>query len=546
MRAVWVGLMVVGTPAAVRAQGVAVGGAAGLQRQIEAMAAEPAVARAHWGVAVTTMEGAPLAEVNAGQFFQPASNAKLYTTAAAMALLGADATAETRVIGAGSVAAGTLTGDLVLVGAGNANLAVDDVPYVPTAAMKARREAEAVAGSPAAAAKADREAHPLRQMEALADQVVKAGVTTVTGDVVGDDTAFAAEPYPEAWGIDDMVWGYGAPVSALSVHDNQIVVRVQPGAAVGEPGVVVMEAGLPQWYTLEASGLRTGAAKSGTHVGMDRAAGARTLRVWGTIAVDAKEDVEEVAIDEPAEFAARALKGMLEARGVAVKGVARARHRLPVGTRRFQEEAREALPVAGTGREGTQASAQIGQVLATVRSPELVDDEVLTNKVSQNLHAELLLERLGAAFGDAGSDTGSRAEGARVVRSFLDRAGVDRDDVVFFDGSGLSAHDLVTPRATATLLRFVATQPWFAGWKASLPVGGVDGSLSGRFAKAPLQGKVFAKTGTLGEARALSGYVQCASGRTVVFSIMVDLHAPGSSADREVMDRMVAAVYAAE
>ena len=133
------------------------------------------------------------------------------------------------------------------------------------------------------------------------------------------------------------------------------------------------------------------------------------------------------------------------------------------------------------------------------------------------------------------------------MRAFLTvRAGLDPGDFVFFDGSGLSGHDLVTPRATVRLLEYAAGQPWFAGWKASLPVGGVDGSLANRFVKAPLLGKVFAKTGTLGEARALSGYVECRSGRTVVFSIMVDTHAPGSSADREVMDRMVAAVWAAE
>jgi serine-type D-Ala-D-Ala carboxypeptidase/endopeptidase (penicillin-binding protein 4) len=73
----------------------------------------------------------------------------------------------------------------------------------------------------------------------------------------------------------------------------------------------------------------------------------------------------------------------------------------------------------------------------------------------------------------------------------------------------------------------------------------VDGSLEGRFAKPPLKDHVFAKTGTLGEARALSGYLDCASGRTVIFSVMVGNHAPGSSADRDAMDKVVAAIAAA-
>ncbi len=131
-----------------------------------------------------------------------------------------------------------------------------------------------------------------------------------------------------------------------------------------------------------------------------------------------------------------------------------------------------------------------------------------------------------------------------MVRQFLLNAGLDGDDFVFYDGSGLSGHDLVTPRATAKLLAYATSQPWFAQWKASLPVGGQDGTLAGRFAKPPLKDHLFAKTGTLSEARALSGYVDCASGNTVIFSVMVDNHAPNTPADREAMDSIVAAIAA--
>jgi D-alanyl-D-alanine carboxypeptidase/D-alanyl-D-alanine-endopeptidase (penicillin-binding protein 4) len=181
------------------------------------------------------------------------------------------------------------------------------------------------------------------------------------------------------------------------------------------------------------------------------------------------------------------------------------------------------------------------KVLASHESPPLSEDVVVTNKVSQNLHAELFLHQLGVAVVEGGST----AQGARVVRQFLLSAGIDKDDFVFFDGSGLSGHDLVAPRATARLLQYASAQPWFADWKKSLPVGGEDGSLAERFAKAPLKDHVFAKTGTLGEARALSGYLDCASGKTVIFSIMVGNHLPQTHADRDVMDKIVAAIAAA-
>jgi D-alanyl-D-alanine carboxypeptidase/D-alanyl-D-alanine-endopeptidase (penicillin-binding protein 4) len=188
-------------------------------------------------------------------------------------------------------------------------------------------------------------------------------------------------------------------------------------------------------------------------------------------------------------------------------------------------------------------------VLASHTSVPLVQDVVLTNKISQNLHAEIMLRNLGFVNGCFGSIR----KGAQVERQFLIHAGIDKDDFVFYDGSGLSGHDLVTPRATAKLLSYAAhdpktgvPQPWFADWKASLPVGGEDRALATRFAKPPLKDHVFAKTGTLGEARALSGYLDCASGRTVIFSIMVGNHAPGSNADRDVMDKIVATIAAAE
>jgi D-alanyl-D-alanine carboxypeptidase/D-alanyl-D-alanine-endopeptidase (penicillin-binding protein 4) len=195
----------------------------------------------------------------------------------------------------------------------------------------------------------------------------------------------------------------------------------------------------------------------------------------------------------------------------------------------------------GASETAVPATSGEGKTLATHTSVSLMEDMVVTNKVSQNLHAELFLHQVGAR----GGRDGSTAQGARVVRSFLQGAGIDKDDFVFFDGSGLSGHDLVAPRATARLLQYASTQPWFADWRRTLPEGGEDGSLAERFAKAPLKDHVFAKTGTLSEARALSGYLDCASGRTVIFSIMVGNHTPRSNVDRDVMDKIVAAIAAA-
>jgi D-alanyl-D-alanine carboxypeptidase/D-alanyl-D-alanine-endopeptidase (penicillin-binding protein 4) len=397
------------------------------------------------------------------------------------------------------------------------------------------------------------EVNPLRYLAEMADQVAATGLKVVNGDVVGDDTLFPWEPYAQDWSIDDTVWGYGAPVSALTINDNQIKVTVTPAAVEGQPATVTVDPAVPSYYTLDVA-VTTGAKKSGSHVQMERALGSKVLRVYGSIAADAQPDEEEVAIHDPAEYAAEALKGMLEARGIVVTGKARALHRISNDANGFIKASHEPLQ----GMDWSKVYGPESQLILCVNncdalqaayrnplarhvSPVLLEDVIVTNKVSQNLHAEIFLHDLGGAV----LADGSTVNGARVVRAFLERAGIDKDDFVFFDGSGLSGHDLVTPRATARLLQYASTQPWFADWKKTLPVGGEDGSLVSRFGKGPLKDHVFAKTGTLGEARALSGYLECASGKTVIFSIMVGNHRPQTNEDRDVMDKVVAAIAAA-
>ena len=516
---------------------------------------EPKVARAHWGVAVAAMDGQPVYGLNEGQFFQPASTTKLFTTAAAMGLLGPEGRVETRVLtGDLSEAANTANssarqGDLLLVGGGDAYLSGTELPYVvPVPRAKG-----------AAAVPEPIKPEPLRYLEAMADQVAARGVKVIPGDVIGDDTIWPWEPYPQDWAIDDAVWGYGAPVSALSVADNLLKLTVTPGAKPGDSAAISLEQAVP-YYTIQARVLTAAAQQPGLGIDVEREPGSRVLRVDGRIAANAPAEVQEIAIADPAEYAAMAFKSMLESRGVPVRGRARALHRQYAEEHGLLRQAREALPLEGGSgavpkRGDPGASYDLGcvsdcalrghvgmSVVASHESPPLIEDVVLTNKLSQNLHAELMLRRLGAAMGDAGT----AAQGARVVRSFLVAAGVDPEDFVFYDGSGLSGHDLVTPRATVRLLTWASGQPWFDAWRASLPVGGVDGTLMSRFARGLLKGKVFAKTGTMGEARALAGYVVCASGRMVAFAVMDTSHAPGSSDDREVMDRIIEAIAAAD
>jgi D-alanyl-D-alanine carboxypeptidase/D-alanyl-D-alanine-endopeptidase (penicillin-binding protein 4) len=503
-----------------------------LGAQVAALLADPAVARAHWGIAVTTLDGTPIFGLNEGQYFRPASNNKIFTTAAAMALLGPNRSVATTVtLTAIADSQGNVTGDIVLTGAGDATFASGSFPYLSPAERKA------------AAATSGPKPDPLQDLDELADRIAKAGITHITGNVIGDDTLWPWQPYAEGWELDDAVWGYGAPVSALTIHDNQLTITVTPGA----PGQAATSSVLPDmgYYEIQTT-VQTVAAGAPAALDIDRAPGSRLVRVYGTIEAG-RPYATEIAIEDPAAFAAQAFKAALEAHGVKVDGSAIPRHRESVDPQDFIAESHQPLPTLPTQPVRatsipTPGCNGICPVSMAHAGPPLAQDIKVILKISQNLHAEVVLHALGRTYGT----DGSTAQGVRVVRQFLINAGLDPNDFVFYDGSGLSTHDLITPRATAQFLAFAAKQPWFAQWKASLPVGGEDGTMGSRFATGPLQNHLFAKTGSLGETAALSGYLDAASGRTLIFSVFVDTHTPVHSIDRATLDKIVAAIAAAE
>ena len=464
--------------------------AAPLQQRIDAaIQSAGAAQQAFWGIRIVNLtDGAVVYEKNANRFFVPASNTKLFSTALALMRLGPSYRFSTRVLAASQPMNGIVSGDLWLVGGGDPNLSARALPY----------RKDAVTGD------------PLLKIEELAGQIVARGVTSIQGDIVGDDTAYPWNPYPNGWATDDPISEDGAPVSALTLNDNAFQITIAPGLKPGDPAALAL---LPPLEPLTIHNRIITVEGKDRKLRFDRLPGSHELALSGAMPLSSEPYVTTFAVDDPALYAAKALLDALEKRGVAVKGTAIARHRQPGET-----------PHSAEGFE-----------LAKHLSEPLLEVLQVVDKESQNLHAELMLRTV--ALERTGD--GSLENGIKEMTAFLSEIGVEQRQYRFEDGSGLSRLTLLTPVTISKLLLYMYNSPYRDAWPALLPVAGEDGTLSRRFLHTRAAGVVHAKTGTLSHVTALSGYVLPKTGSRYAFAIAVNNFNTDTLSIRRTLDKII-------
>ena len=423
------------------------------------------MARGVWGVEVRSLQsGERLFEMNAGKLMMPASNMKVVTLAATAETLGWDYRFTTSLETTASVQDGVLGGDLIVRSNGD-----------PTINRRENRAAAVI--------------------DQWADALRAAGIQEIAGRIIGDDQAFDDEGIGDGWSWDYLQFGYAAPVGALQINENIAQLMVVPGARAGEPAIVTLSPGAG--FTL-LNRATTGAEGSEDTIAYRRHLDSPILEVSGSAPIGGRTATRSVAVANPTIFFVQTLKDGLAERGIRTKG--------------------DAVDIDDVAAELMNGS-ETRRVLVSTASPPLKEIATVLMKVSQNLYAETFMKAIGTARGGLGTASGGRT----TIRGILSEWGVPNDSYVISDGSGLSRYNYLSPdMITAVLERMFKDDRHRESFVATLPIAGRDGTIATRMRRTRAEGNAVAKTGSIANARSLSGFVRTRDNEMLVFSILAN------------------------
>ncbi|PIC63139.1 D-alanyl-D-alanine carboxypeptidase/D-alanyl-D-alanine-endopeptidase [Sporosarcina sp. P13] len=401
-------------------------------------------------------------EYRGDQGVTPASNVKVLTATTALEVLGKDYTFHTDVLTNGTVHNGILNGHLYLRGTGDPTLLETD-------------------------------------LQGLTKQLRDAGIRSVTGHIVADDTWFDTQRLSPGIYKSDETHYYAAQITALTLSPNKdydagtTIVTAKP-TKNGKPAAVTLT---PHTNIVNViNRTRTVPKNKANTVTMSRQYGTNNIIVSGNIPVNASSKRQWVTVANPTAYTADVFKLALAKQGV-----------------KLTKEAR-------VTRGKTPANATM---LASKESMSLYYLMMPFMKYSNNAHAEILAKSMGRAI----YNEGSWNAGLRVVRETLEKDGINTKGIYLEDGSGMSHKNKIPSVRLSEVLFAAQTKDWYHAFKRSLPVAGINdrmlgGTLRNRLTSPLVKGKVFAKTGTLNRTDSLSGYVKTKSGQDLIFSILTE------------------------
>lgn len=392
---------------------------------------------------------------------KPASNMKLLTAATALSVLGKDYTFRTELLTDGVVVFTTLQGNLYLRGKGDPTLLKDD-------------------------------------FDLLAKKIRQSGITTIQGNVIGEDSWYDHVRYSDGLTWSDESAYYGAQISALTASPDKdfdsgtVIIEVRPSEKIGRKATISVK---PKTDYVKIINNAITVSKKGTKtIKIFREHGTNTIVVNGNIPIKASSVKEWVSVKEPTEYAVNLFEKSLKEHDIKLLGD---------------------VDVGITPTNATRLAVHESMTLAELMVPFM--------KLSNNGHAEVLVKEMGKVV----KGEGSWDKGIEVMNAELPKFGVNPKTLVIKDGSGISHSDLIPANEISKLLYSVQTQDWFQTFANSLPIAGISdrmvgGTLRYRMKQAPLYGVLKAKTGTITNVSSLSGYIQTKQGNNLIFSIILN------------------------
>lgn len=439
-------------------------GTRALRRAIDSVTNAPEFGNGHWGVLVVNARGDTLYSRNAGKLFMPASNQKIITSAVALALLGPEYRYRTTFVAHGPVDGGVLQGDLGIIGRGD-----------PTVSDHMLGDA-------------------MQPLLAIADSLAARGIRRVRGKVLAEGNAFPDAVLGFGWSWDDLEDEYSAATDELLFNEGFTNVIVRAGVRAGD-SIRVETAPTRSWPRLRVSAATVAPVvmpsdstlprpeRPVLSVRKDTLSG--DILIAGTIAAGDSARLVVTHRDPAAAYVA-AFREALGLRGITVGD--------------------EAIPSAGSDTIATMTSPPLREILPPFMKP------------SQNQIGEMLYKTVGLERGTAGT----AAAGRVVVEQQLQRWGASPSGFVIRDGSGLSRYNYLSPETVVKVLSGMRADTSFTVFLDAMPIAGVDGTIRTRMRRTPAAGNVRAKTGSVAQARSLSGYVRALDGDTLMFSILAN------------------------
>lgn len=436
---------------------------------------------AYWGAVIKSLKtGKVWYSRNADKLFMPASNEKIITGAAALETLGPDYKYKTDLCYSGTISDSILDGNLIVFGNGDPTLYTrfyDD---------------------------------PRDLFYEWAGKLKKLGIKEIKGDVIGDDNSFGDDSLGNGWSYDGLTWWYSAQVGALQLNENYVDLDIIPPDSSGKEVKIIPN--LPSGYYKiknEIALYDTGR----TRVTADRNCGSNVIIVSGTVRRGSGKITISPTISNPTLFYTTVLKEVLDESGIAVDG-----------------KPQDCDNISGWNHKPADFA-----LIDLHYSAPLSEILTVMMKRSQNLYAETFARALGLNA----SGKGSFREGKKVVQNVLERFGVKKGTYRYMDGSGLSRYDYISPDQILKILISMKNSANWNVWYNALPIAGIDGTLRGRMKDSPAEGNVHAKTGTISNVRALSGYVTTSSGEILAFSFLVNAHIVSSKDTERVTDNIL-------